>query len=48
MDLDAKSYESYRTNGTGLNPLICRCDAMRGWINIAGPGGPFDAGDLIL
>ena len=46
MGLDAKSYKAYRTNGLGPNLLVCRCDGMRGWINVAGPRGPFDAGDL--
>ena len=46
MGLDAKLYEAYRTNGLGQNPLVCRCDAMRNWINVAGPRGLFDAGDL--
>ena len=46
MGLDAKSYKAYCTNGLGPNPLVRGCDAMRGWINVAGQRGMFDAGDL--
>ena len=46
MGLDAKSYKAYCTNDLGPNPLVRGCDAVRGWINVAGPRGLFEEGDL--